>query len=189
MQFLRFLESYARVDACWAERACRAGCAGQYARADLDSLSAGDLEPDVATRPAAIAAAAAAAEQQRQQQQRIPPARSRRGHVAHQKKHREEAVLTCRPAQCQHQPQAKLQHVDWNTLLRHICNARSRWTMSSRRAVFWGVVTQKSYLILSVVTCQWQEWHRRYLISIDRVRLLHVIHLTCVCCGFLRVPR
>ena len=91
------MESYARVDACWAERACRAGCAGQYARADLDSLSAGDLEPDVATRPAAIAAAAAAAEQQRQQQQRIPPARSRRGHVAHQKKHREEAVLTWRP--------------------------------------------------------------------------------------------
>ena len=87
-----------------------------------DSLSAGDLEPDVATRPAAIAAAAAAAaEQQRQQQQRIPPARSRRGHVAHQKKHREEAVLTCRPAQRQHQPQAKLQHVDWHTLLRHIC--------------------------------------------------------------------
>ena len=89
------MESYARVDACWAERACRAGCAGQYARADLDSLSAGDLEPDVATRPAAIAAAAAAAEQQRQQQQRIPPARSRRGQVAHQKKqYREEAVLT-----------------------------------------------------------------------------------------------
>ena len=51
------MESYARVDACWAERACRAGCAGQYARADLDSLSAGDLESDVATRPAAIAAA------------------------------------------------------------------------------------------------------------------------------------
>jgi hypothetical protein len=113
-------------------RVCRAIV---YARADLDSLSAGDLEPDVATRPAAIAAAAAAAEQQQQQQQRIPPARSRRGHVAHQKKHCEEAVLTCRPAQCQHQPQAKLQHVDWNTLLRHICNARSSWIMSSRRAV------------------------------------------------------
>jgi hypothetical protein len=91
-----------------------------------DSLSAGDLEPDVATRPAAIAAAASAAEQQWQLQQRIPPARSRRGHVAHQKKHREEAVLTCRPAQRQHQPQAKLQHVDWHTLLRHICNASSR---------------------------------------------------------------
>ena len=105
-------------------------------RADLEPHPAGDLESGVATRPASSAAAAAAAAAAlQQQQQRIPPARSRRGHAAHQKKHREEAVLTRRPAQHQHQPHASLQHVDWHTSLRHICTASSRWNLRSRRAV------------------------------------------------------
>ena len=106
-------------------------------RVDLEPHPAGDLESGVATRPAssAAAAAAAAAAALQQQQQRIPPARSRRGHAAHQKKHREEAVLTRRPAQHQHQPHASLQHVDWHTSLRHICTASSRWNLRSRRAV------------------------------------------------------
>ena len=105
-------------------------------RADLEPHPAGDLESSVATRPASSAAAAAAAAAAlQQQQQRIPPARSRRGHAAHQKKHREEAVLTRRPAQHQHQPHASLQHVDWHTSLRHICTASSRWNLRSRRAV------------------------------------------------------
>ena len=105
-------------------------------RVDLEPHPAGDLESGVATRPASSAAAAAAAAAAlQQQQQRIPPARSRRGHAAHQKKHREEAVLTRRPAQHQHQPHASLQHVDWHTSLRHICTASSRWNLRSRRAV------------------------------------------------------
>ena len=107
----------------------------RYVRADLESHPAGDLEPDVATRPASSAAAAAAAAAAACWHHAF------RRHGAGVDVSHTRRSIARRPFSRAYQhstnisQRATLQQVDWHTGLRHICSTASRSTASSRRSV------------------------------------------------------